>query len=152
MVPPPSDLHQRVGTELLLALAPVAKARELVISYETGVFRSDTDYRVPDLVISSPDRRSERGVEKGPAVVVEIRSRDDETYDKLPFYEAIETEEVVIVDLEAQAVELYKHQGGQLRVTVAERDGFVRSGVLDVSLGFGEDGELRIRTDRGEAT
>lgn len=150
MVPPPSDRHQRVGTELLLALAPVAKEQGLVISYETGVFRNDTDYRVPDLVLTAPDRRSDRGVEAAPAIVVEIRSRDDETYEKLPFYEVIGTEEMIVVDLEAQNVELYKHQGGQLRVAVADPDGFVRSSVLDLSIGFGQDGQIRLRTHEGE--
>ncbi|MDQ3679159.1 MAG: Uma2 family endonuclease [Actinomycetota bacterium] len=47
MVPPPSGLHQRLGMELAMVLNPLAKARGLVGSYETGLYRpgTDLDYR-----------------------------------------------------------------------------------------------------------
>ena len=39
MVPPPSGLHQQIGTELLVALHPLVAARGLTITYETGLLR-----------------------------------------------------------------------------------------------------------------
>src|SRR5262245_9595612 len=66
MVPPASSDHQRLGTELLLALAPVAKQRGLQPFYETGVFRPghvESDYRVPDLLFARREQVTHRGVE-----------------------------------------------------------------------------------------
>jgi hypothetical protein len=62
MAPPPSGRHQRLGTELFAALAP----------YETGVYRSSEDYRVPDLTVYLPAVASGRGIDGAPALVVEI--------------------------------------------------------------------------------
>ena len=49
LVPPPSFAHQKLGAELLTALKPLADALGLSIVYETGLFRDEGDYRIPDL-------------------------------------------------------------------------------------------------------
>ena len=65
MVPPPSDEHQRLGSELIAVFVGVAKRRGLVASYETGLFAADDDYRVPDIGVAAtvPWRGAELVVE-----------------------------------------------------------------------------------------
>ena len=67
------------------------------------------NYRIPDIVLLSRDRLS---IDKNeymvgaPLVVVEIRSPDDETYEKLPFYAGLGVPEVWVFDRDTKAVEL----------------------------------------------
>jgi len=73
MVPPAGGPHQEFAGELFLVLAPLAKRRGLRPYYETGLFRADKNYRVPDQLYCRPEHESERGAE-GAELVVEIRS------------------------------------------------------------------------------
>lgn len=133
MVPPPSDWHQRFAFKLGVALARVTDARGLEASHETGLFRTpgaEQDYRVPDLIVTSPAVRKKRGVEGAPDVVFELLSPDDESREKLPFYEAVGAREVFLIDPETRQVELYVRRGERLLAVVPEKDGGVRSEVL----------------------
>src|SRR5262245_34598042 len=62
MPPAPSDAHQRLGTKLVVHLEPRADAKGLVLTYESNFHREEEDFRVPDLVVSTPDQRSARGI------------------------------------------------------------------------------------------
>ena len=53
---------------------------------DTGVFASDDDYRVPDVVVFSRDAASHRDVDGAPEVVIEVGSPHDETYEKVLWY------------------------------------------------------------------
>lgn len=132
MVPPASALHQRVGVRLLQLLAPLADARGLVAFYETGLFRAGTDYRVPDQLYVRPELVSDRGVE-GPAdLVVEIRSPDDETYDKINWYAALGVDELLVVHPGERRAELLRRTDDRLAAVPPDADGTVRSEVLGV--------------------
>lgn len=132
MVPPASALHQRVGARLFRLLAPLAEARGLVAFYETGLFRADNDYRVPDQLYVRPELVSDRGVE-GPAdLLVEIRSPSDEIYDKIDWYAALGVRELLIVHPGERRVELLRGTEDRLVVMVPDADGAVRSDVLEV--------------------
>lgn len=136
MVPPPSSEHQAFGTDLLLAVAPLAKARGLRPFYETGVFRPgsvERDYRVPDLVFARPEQVVARGVEGACELVVELVSPGDETYEKLPFYAEVGVREVLVIDPAARAVELFALRGGKLHAVMPLDGGGVRSAVLEVT-------------------
>lgn len=136
MVPPPSSEHQAFGTDLLLVIAPLAKARGLRPLYETGVFRpgsSDRDYRVPDLVFARPEQVVARGVEGACELVIELVSPGDETYDKLPFYAEVGVREVLVIDPRARTVELFALRGGKLHAVMPLEGGGVRSDVLQVT-------------------
>ncbi len=67
---PPAGGPQRIGAKLLAVLLPLAGRRGLVGHYEAGLFRSQSDYRVPDQLYCRPEDMSERGAE-GAALVVE---------------------------------------------------------------------------------
>jgi Uma2 family endonuclease len=137
MVPPPSSRHQRFGTELVVALAPLAKARGLVISYETGLFRpgvGDSDYRVPDLVVARPQDVVRKGVEGRAELVVELRSPGDETYDKLGFYADLDVQEVLVIDPESCQVEFFVLTGGSLEAVALDATGSVTARSLEATL------------------
>lgn len=98
LVPPPLGGHQRFGSELLAELRPLAQALGLVVSYETGVWKADDDYRIPGLAVYPPERPSRRGIDGPPHLVVEIRSPGDETAHRIGWYLSLGVAEVVVVD------------------------------------------------------
>ena len=117
MVPPPSVERQRVGSELFLVLGPLAKARDLVPLYDTtGLFRPgvDDDWRCPDNTYVDPVHLSERGVEGGASLVVEILAPNDETYRKLGWYAEVGVGEVLVVEPETRRVELFANRDGRM--------------------------------------
>lgn len=134
MVPPPSEWHQRFGSGLFLALAAVAESRGLIATYETGVYASADDYRVPDLVFASAECRSARGVERGAGVVVEICSPGDESRNKMGFYASVEVAEIWLLEPKTRDFELYELHAGSYRAIAPENDGSVRSPQLGVTL------------------
>ena len=105
------------------------------------------DYRVPDLVLLTPDRfdidRNEY-FEGAPAVVVEIRSPDDESYEKLPFYAKIGVPEVWIIDRDTKAPEVYVLAGGDYAKQTADRQGWVASSLCGIQMRPGPDDRLEI--------
>ncbi|MCE9548110.1 MAG: Uma2 family endonuclease [Planctomycetia bacterium] len=75
------------------------------------------NYRCPDVAVRLQDGRAEiRGAYwlGGPDFVVEVVSPDDQTYEKLPFYEMIATREVLVVDRRPWALSLYRLVDGKL--------------------------------------
>lgn len=142
MVPPPGGPHQEVGGELFLVLGPLAKRYGLSPRYETGLFRADDDYRVPDQLYCRPEQLSDRGAERA-ELVVEIRSKGDEIYEKIGFYAEVGVQEMLIVHPGGRWVELLRTVGGRLLPVSADAEGAVRSEVLGARFGTVE-GRLRI--------
>jgi Uma2 family endonuclease len=149
MVPPAGGRHQRFGARLFVALVPLAEQLGLVPSYETGLFRSADDYRVPDQLYYRPESQSERGAE-GAELVVEIRSPGDETYDKIDFYAAVGVHEMLIVHPDGFRVELLRAVGARLLPVTADAEGGVRSDVLGTRF-TARDGRLHVSWDGGSA-
>lgn len=152
VVPPPGGPHQGLGTELHVVFYPLARRREMVVRYETGLFRPgvDDDYRVPDLLVASRERLSERGVEGAAELVVEILSPKDESYAKLHWYAELGVAEMLIVDPGTMAVELYRGSPGEPVLVVPDDDGVVRSEVFGA--GFATLGAaIRVTWDDGQA-
>lgn len=149
MVPPPGGPHQRLGSELLQVLAPLGKRRGLVASYETGLFCATDDYRVPDQLYCRPEQLSDRGAE-GAELVMEIRSKGDETYEKIGFYAVVGVREMLIVHPEGRWVELLRAVGDRLLPVSADAEGGMRSEVLGVRFAT-VDGRLRITWNGGGA-
>jgi hypothetical protein len=92
----------RVREELRKAIEPVAQQAGLQMLGRFGIGEWDTDYRVPD-----------GGLHRGPgwdmctptaALVIEVVSRGDETWEKLPFYAAHHVDELLIVDPQQRSV------------------------------------------------
>jgi Uma2 family endonuclease len=150
MVPPPSGPHQGFSGDFYLVVGPLAKARGMRPLMETGLFRSATDYRVPDQLFCLPEHFSDRGAE-GAELVVEVRSERDETYEKIAWYAQMGVREMVIVHPHDRRVELLRAVGGQLLPVQRGLDGVLISDVLGITLRT-VDGKLEITWDGGSAT
>jgi Uma2 family endonuclease len=88
------------------------------------------NYRVPDLVLLTPDRFGidhNEYFEGAPSVVVEIRSPNDETYEKLPFYALLGVPEVWVFDRDSRQPELHQLVGDEYRPLVPDADGWLSS-------------------------
>ena len=137
MTPAPSLEHQRILGRLVAFLEPRLRstARGTLLP-GINVFRAAADYRIPDLTFVAAGREHvlrEEGVrEGGPDAVIEIRSPEDETYEKLPFYAALGTREVVVVDRDTKRPEIYRLAGSQLVALQPEADGWLRAETMSV--------------------
>jgi Uma2 family endonuclease len=144
MVPPPSGRHQAFGSELLVALHALVRARGCKVAHDIGFFRASDDYRQPDLAIYRPEQASERGLEAAAELLVEIVSPGDESRTKLPWYAARDVQEVLLIDSVTLAVELYDCASGEpKRVEPA------RSSVLDCTFTRLDDDRLEVVTPAG---
>jgi hypothetical protein len=97
MVPGASFEHAHVAQQLGELVGPLARAAGLVPTmHEFNLGESEQDFRVPDGGLHRPGAA---GVWLSTAaLVVEILSPGDETWQKLPFYVAHDVDELLIVD------------------------------------------------------
>jgi hypothetical protein len=125
MVPGPSFEHAHVAQQLGELLGPVARAAGLVPTmHEFNLGESEHDFRVPDGGLHRPGAAGTWLATA--ALVVEIRSPDDETWEKLPFYAAHRVDEVLIIDIADRKVAWLALRGGEYEPT--ERSGLVELG------------------------
>jgi hypothetical protein len=121
--PPLSDnTHQAILSDLTMACAAAVSRGEGDHVYP-GVNVSDREddwlfnYRCPDVVVYLRDSHAKdcgthyRG---GPDFLVEIVSLGENPREKLAFYAAVNTREVLIVDRYPWSLELYQLQSGRL--------------------------------------
>jgi Uma2 family endonuclease len=113
------------------------------------------DYRIPDLVLVSPERfgidRNEY-FEGAPDVVIEIRSPGDETYGKLEFYSRLGVPEVWVIDRDSKAPKIYVLQADRYELRAADVDGWVRSPLTRIELRTDKPGKLTMRLAGEEAS
>jgi Uma2 family endonuclease len=97
MVSAPSIEHAHVCQQLAELLGPVTRAAGLRPTMsEFNLGESEQNFRVPDGGVHRPPVS---GVwHSTAAVVIEILSPDDESWQKLPFYAAHHVDEVLLVD------------------------------------------------------
>ncbi len=114
--------HQTMVMDLCYAFASVVN-RSGGDRVQPGANVSDRDadwkdnYRCPDVVVylaSNKAKDSNTHWVGGPDLAVEIRSPGEDPRLKLDFYAKIKTREVLIVDRDPWAVELYQLSGGKL--------------------------------------
>ena len=110
--PMPSMRHQLVRSELMMDLFHVGRARGLRVAGGLGFFQADDDYRVVDIAAYRLEQTTPRGLEAAAELLVEIVEPGDESRVKLPWYAARDVDEVMLVDCETLAVELYACETG----------------------------------------
>lgn len=155
MVPAPGFQHQRIGSEVLAFLKPRLGRRGIEMQYETEVHRpgsGGSDYRIPDLVFfpgGRTDLVTARGIEGAPLAVLEIRSPDDETYDKLGFWASLGVPELIVVPVETLAAEVYRLAGAAYVAVSADDRGRVHAASIDVRFSrlAGDPPRLRLECD-----
>lgn len=149
MVPAPGGWHQRLSSKFLIVVGPQAEHRGLIPMMETGLYRADNDWRVPDQLYCLPEQFSDRGAE-GAELVVEYRSPRDETYQKMDFYAAVGVREMIVIHPDDRRVELYVREDSRLIPARPDAEGGFRSEVLGVRL-VQAAGKLRVTWDGGSA-
>jgi Uma2 family endonuclease len=113
------------------------------------------DYRIPDLVLLTPDRFSidhEDYYEGAPTVVVEIRSPGDETWDKLAFYANLGVPEVWVVDRDTRVPQVFELAEGAYEELPAGAEGWVSSPITGVWLRAESDGMIAMQMGDDPAT
>ena len=139
MVPAPNIDHQEFEGELEAWFRAfwVAKSGGRAL-HNVNVARGDEwqdDYRIPDLILLLPtqfDILRETHIQGPPSLVVEIRSPNDETYDKFSFYAALGVPEILVIDRESKVPQRYVLEQGSYRMTESASEGWLASPEIGV--------------------
>ena len=78
-------------------------------------------------------------------MAIEIRSPDDETYEKLPFYAELGVPEVWIIHRDTKETEIHLLKRGRYKPQAVRADGWLRSPGTGVELRVGRPGKLAVR-------
>ncbi len=130
MVPAPDYGHASVEVLLMRLLGPYADAAGLELIGQSNLGEDEHDFRVPDGALHRPG--SSGTWHPTAALVIEIVSPGDESWQKLPFYAAHHVDEVLIVDPRERAIHwLGLADGGEYRPI--ERSGLIDLAVADLA-------------------
>ena len=130
MVPAPSFEHAVVAQQLAVLLDGPARAAGLEPTmHEFNLGESEHDFRVPDGGLHRPGARGTW--QPTAALVVEIVSPEDETWQKLPFYAAHGVDELLIVDPRERSVHWLARSGEEYREI--ERSGLIELGPAELA-------------------
>ncbi|MHB2000708.1 MAG: Uma2 family endonuclease [Solirubrobacteraceae bacterium] len=128
VVPGPSGEHSAVGAEVKSLTRESARLAGLTVSDEFNLGASG-DFRVPD---GGLHRATPRGTWiPTAALVLEVLSPGDETWEKLPFYAAHDVDELLIVDPEQRAVHWLALSGGAYEPV--ERSGLIELSAAELA-------------------
>jgi Uma2 family endonuclease len=160
MPPSPTVHHQEFEFDLHSWLRTQwAKPRGCRIHHQVNLATPggwpDRNYRIPDLVLLTPDRfhiDHNTHMDGAPLVVVEIHSAGDEAYEKLPFYAELGVPEVWIVHRDTKRPELFVLRGEQYMPLAAAADGWLRSEATGVELRAVDGPKLAVRLGGDDAT
>jgi Uma2 family endonuclease len=149
------DIEGALETFLRSIWAPRAKAKVYHQINLASIGGWPKNYRIPDLLIVLPERfaidRNEY-FEGPPNVVVEIHSPEDESYDKLPFYEKLGVLEVWIIDRDTCEPEIYQLKRNRYRKVAASEEGWFRSAETGLEMRRGVGTKLSVRLAGDETT
>lgn len=146
MVPPPNGVHQWIVDSLFALLREYGLKRGLgMLLTNHGVqdpVLGMQNYRVPEWIFLRKDREHLLDLEASciahpPDVVLEVRSPEDETDEKLPFYGRIGVGEVLIVDRDSRVPEIHRNSGARLEHVPPDADGWIHSGLLAAAFRVG---------------
>jgi len=145
--------HQRILGDLIEFLRPrLRETRRGTLAVGINVFRewgAALDYRIPDLTFVAAGREHvlrDDGVRGGgPDAVIEIRSPEDETYEKVPFYAALAVKEVIVCQRGSKVPEIFRL--GRSLALQADRDGWLDSTALGVRFRCVVDAPPRLRVE-----
>jgi Uma2 family endonuclease len=124
MVPAPSYAHARVESQLHMILGQAAREAGLETIGQSNLGEGEHDYRVPDAALHPPGTYGTW--HSTAALVLEIVSPGDESWEKLPFYAAHDVDEVLIVDPQKHSVDWLGLHEGEYRPI--ERSGLIELG------------------------
>lgn len=140
MAPAPAYEHQRIVMAIVEFLGPLCRQRERgVLAIAINVFNEaskEPDYRIPDFSFVAQGRQhilARDGIRGGgPDAVIEIRSPEDETYEKFPFFARLGVREVIVIHRDTKQPEMYRLAGPQYVAVQADADRWLNSEALKV--------------------
>jgi Uma2 family endonuclease len=115
----------------------------------------DKDHRIPDLVLLTPDRfhiDKNEYFEGAPAVVVEIHSPNDETYEKLDFYARLGVPEVWIIERDSRRPEMHQLAGDHYQLQSPSEGDWLTSPATGVQMRRGGACKLVMQLGANETT
>lgn len=149
VVPPPHLRHQDIEMGLVRRLVELAERHGLEARTNTGVYDPHAEqYRVPDIVVFDREHTTARGLEGNAAVVIEVVSPGDESWDKVAFYLEVGCSEVVLVDRGTLEVAIVRHLDDDGEPVVAADTTIA---AVDLTLERRTDDHLHLSWDGGEA-
>lgn len=161
MPPMPNRMHQDLAGDLYVWLrlnwtrrAGGRVNQEVNLTTPEDEAHWTLNYRIPDLVLLTPDRfHIDRGeyMAGAPNVVIEIHSPGDEALDKLPFYAGLGVPEVWVIHRDTKLPTVFALAGGEYQPVPAGADGWGPSG-LGVELRQAAPGRLGVRLAADHAT
>ena len=107
--PAPHGRHAKLQAQVMALLDPLARDAHLTPLAESNLGDAE-DYRVPDAALQRPG--SDLLYYASAALVLEVVSPGDETWDKLAFYASHGVDELLIVDPQEHAVHWLVLDGG----------------------------------------
>jgi Uma2 family endonuclease len=109
MAPNAHSRHGRLESELQFVLRPLVKARGWTLTTAFNLGGSPTSFRVPDIGVFAepPDAMYVPTA----LIVGEVLSPDDETFAKIPYYQAHGVQELFVVDPATRTIEVHRLQG-----------------------------------------
>ncbi len=128
MVPAPNYGHGDLESQLHAILRPLARRAGLTMIGQSNLGEGEHDFRVPDCALHRPGASGTW--HSTAALVIEIVSPHDESWEKLPFYAAHDVEEVLIVDPAKRSVDWLGLDGGEYRPI--ERSGLIELGASEL--------------------
>ncbi len=159
MLPPPRLSHQNLEWVLETWLQTYwARPHGNKVYHQAAVTPPGgwpDNYRVPDLVLITPDRfdiEQETHLEGAPNVVVEIRSPADETDEKLPFYASLVVPEVWIIDRDTKQPEIHLLSGESYDSQSPADDGWLRSQATGIQLRAAGGSRITLQVAGDEST
>jgi Uma2 family endonuclease len=129
MVPAPNYGHASIEAQLIVILSPAARAAGLEVIGQSNLGEGEHDYRVPDSALHRPGAHGTW--HSTAALLIEVVSPGDETWDKLPFYAEHNVDELLIVDPAKRSIHWLALDGGKYRPV--EQSGLIDLGPLELA-------------------
>ena len=123
--------HGDVQGQLQVVLASLAPA-DLVVSGPVNIGLGEQDHRVPDVVVLRA--RTDVIWVPSAAMMVEVRSPGDETYEEFAFYHARGVEEILVADLADRELRLFAR--GALEFTSVEASAVLGADLARIAQGI----------------
>lgn len=130
MNPPPGYAHEHILSQLHRILGPYALEAGLDVVGGVGLGVAE-DNRVPDLVLQRPQDARPQWQETL-ALAAEVRSPNDETLAKLPFYASHGVDELLIIDPQERSVE-WLALGDKHKYEPVQRSGLIDLGPAELA-------------------
>ena len=142
------DLESCLEAWLRWHWAPLHDAKVYHQINITSISGWPNNYRIPDLVLLSPERFAidrDEYFEGAPDVVVEIHSPGDETYDKFSFYAELGVPEIWVIHRDSCTPEVHRLKRRRYKEQPAGPGGWIKSTQTGVELTQGIGNKLAIR-------